>query len=211
MNQDVWDELHKKYAADDWINKPNIFAGQALEHFPKKGRLLDIGAGQGQDSRFFADHGYKVTAIDISSEALSEAEAKSGKSKIKFVKADISERFNYPVASFDIVYAHLSIHYFDTDTTNKILKDIDRVLKPGGIFAFFANSTADPECGQGKRLEENFFFVDGKSKRFFSVDSARQFANKYFEETLCDNEGETYKDAAKGIHNLIRYIGKKKA
>ena len=41
-----------------------------------------------------------------------------------------------------------------------------------------------------------------------SVETAKNFAHD-FTVLLADNNGETYKDAAVGVHNLIRFIGKK--
>jgi len=60
----------------------------------------------------------------------------------------------------------------------------------------------------GKQIEPDFFQIDQLTKRYFSIASARTYG-KYFEINLLDNFGETYKDAAKGVHNLIRFIGSK--
>jgi SAM-dependent methyltransferase len=210
MSKDnIWDGLHEKYKQTDWIEKPNIFAEEVFGYLPESGRLLDIGCGQGQDSRFFVSKGFQVTGIDISETALEEARNKQGSTDLEFKQVDVSQGLPFGNEEFEIVYAHLSLHYFDSVTTNKIFAEITRVLRPGGIFAFFTNSVTDPEYGQGETIEDDFLFVDGKGKRYFSVDSARKFASKYFDEILCDSKGETYKDSEKGIHNLIRYIGRK--
>ncbi len=201
-----WSGHHKYYAGTDWINNPNIFAEQVLEYLPEKGSLLDIGAGRGQDSKFFADRGYDVTSLDISAEALQEA----NDSRIKSIEADITQGLPFKSESFDIVYAHLSLHYFGAAMTDKIFLEINRVLRPNGVLAFFTNSTTDPEYGTGEKIEDDFFAIGSIHKRYFSVESAQNFANKYFEEILVDNNGETYKDAQKGIHNLIRYVGRKR-
>lgn len=42
----VWRDLHKNYKEQDWIDKPSIFAEQALPYFPKGGIVLELGAGQ---------------------------------------------------------------------------------------------------------------------------------------------------------------------
>ena len=65
MNADdnSWKDLHQKFYKDaDWIDKPNLFAQEAIKYFPKYARILELGAGQGQDSRFFAEHGYEVVS-----------------------------------------------------------------------------------------------------------------------------------------------------
>jgi SAM-dependent methyltransferase len=212
MSNKVWDDKHKKYAEKAWINKPNIFAEEIVQYLPNAGRLLDIGGGQGQDSRFFAGNGFNVVNLDISAAALEESKAKIPDelaAKIEHIEYDASKGLPFEDESFDVVYAHQSLHYFDAETTAAVFTEINRILRPGGVLAFFANSTSDPEYNNGEKLEEDYYFVDGKAKRFFSVESARKFAGAHFDEILCDNMGEGHKDSEKGVHNLIRYVGKK--
>lgn len=212
MSNKAWEDLHQKFYKDaDWIDKPNLFAQDAIKYFPKSGKILDLGAGQGQDSRFFAEHGYEVVSTDIEESALEISKSKlpgNLKTKVTIQQLDVREDFPFEDESFDVVYAHLSLHYFSFDTTWKIFDNITRVLKPSGLVAVFTNSVDDPEYGTGKRLEPDFFQIDNVSKRYFSVDSMRKYS-EYYEIILLDNHGETYKDAAKGIHNLIRFIGQK--
>jgi ubiquinone/menaquinone biosynthesis C-methylase UbiE len=209
---DVWAKKHALYSKAYWVNKPNIFAEEVLEYLPQKSRVLDLGSGQGQDSRFFAELNHDVVSLDVSDKALEESRKKLPpdlSERIKLIEADITEPLPFDDGSFDLVYSHLSLHYFDSETTDNILKEIQRVLSTGGVLAFICNSITDPEYGTGKKLEDDYFFIENKPKRFFSVESVRSFANMYFYEILADNNGETYKDSQHGIHNLIRYVGKK--
>lgn len=209
---DVWSDLHQNYKGKDWIDKPSIFAEIAVRYFPKTGKVLDLGAGQGQDSRFFAEHGYQVVSTDLENSALELSKSKVTddiKSRITFQKVDLRDELPFETDSLDVVYAHLSIHYFEYETTVRLLDEILRVLRPGGVFAFLTNSVNDPEYKTGKELEPDYYQIGQTAKRYFSVDSARMFT-QYFEVNLLDDLGETYKDAAKGVHNLIRFVGKKR-
>lgn len=206
-----WDGLHSLYSKQDWIDKPNIFAEEVLQYFPDSGYILSLGDGQGQDSRFFSEKGYKVLATDISEDALDINKQKlkeSGIENVSIQKLDLKEKFPFKNNIFDIVYSHLSIHYFDYNITSKIFNEIRRVLKPNGIIAVFTNTTNDPEYNTGKKLEDEFFEIDGVTKRFFSIKSMSEFT-KDFKKILIDDKGRTYKDEAKGVHNLIRFVGKK--
>jgi SAM-dependent methyltransferase len=210
-DSNVWNNLHDFYSKQNWINKPNIFAEEILRYLPKKGSILCLGDGQGQDGRFFAYHGYDVTSTDISDSALNINRTKTKEEKLKNIKIgklDLKEIFPYNDNSFDVVYAHLSIHYFNEKTTKQIFSEIKRVLRPEGIAAIFTNSTDDPEYNSGRKIEKDLFEIEGVQKRFFSVDTMKEFT-KDFEKILLDNKGKTYKDEAKGVHNLIRFIGKK--
>lgn len=208
MSEDRWKQIHRDYQKAGWIEKPSIFAKQAVNYFPGAGKILELGAGFGQDSRFFADKGYAVTSTDTGDLAISENKKRSSSEKIQIRRLNIREKFPFDKESFDVVYAHLSLHYFDDETTQDIFDEIYRVLKKGGIFAFFTNSTDDPEFNTGKKIEDHYFEIDRLKKRYFNAKEALKYAHR-FNAIVCDNKGETYKDSAKGIHNLIRYIGSK--
>jgi len=208
----VWSELHDHYKTQDWIDKPSLFAETAITYFPAKGKVLDLGSGQGQDSRFFAERGYDVVSTDIEETALETSKVKLPselKQRVSFQKADLREELPFETGSFDIVYAHLSLHYFDYETTVRLFDEIRRVLKTGGLFAFFVNSVHDPEYNTGRKLEEGYFQIGKATKRYFSVKTARSLTS-HFDVIVLDDHGETYKDQAKGIHNLIRFIGTKR-
>jgi SAM-dependent methyltransferase len=209
MSDMTWQNLQNRYTKEDWVKKPSIFAEQAITYFPKQGALLELGAGVGQDSAFFASKGYDVTATDVTTEKLLEnKELQQQPHLVDTRQIDLREPLPFDDAAFNIVYAHLSLHYFTNQQTRAIFAEIYRVLAPGGTFAFFTNSTSDPEYGVGTQLEPDYFDVEGVAKRYFTVQAAADYA-KDFETVLLDNNGETYKDAAKGVHNLIRYIGVK--
>lgn len=206
----VWEDIHKNYQQQDWINKPSIFAEQAIEYFPKGGRVLELGAGQAQDGCFFAEQGFTVVSTDLEESALKLAKEKVVEKgvKVDIKKVDLREELPFKNESFDVVYAHLSLHYFDQDTTQRLFGEIQRVLKPGGVLAFLVNSVNDPEYQQGDEIEPDYFQIDKTKKRYFSEETAREFT-KYFDTNLIDELGVTYKDRAIGVHNLVRFIGKK--
>lgn len=207
----VWKELHSNYQEQNWIGKPSIFAETAIQYFPKNGKILELGAGHGQDSFFFARHGYDVLSSDIETSSLNLNFTKQSaaiQDKVEILQLDLKKTLPFQDQSLDVVYAHLSLHYFDTQTTWFIINEIRRTLKPEGIFAFLANSISDPEYSTGNSLEEDFFLIDKVTKRYFSIASTRKFTQD-FQISLLDNLGKTYKDEAKGVSNLIRFIGNK--
>jgi SAM-dependent methyltransferase len=207
--KDYWNKKHIGYATKDWIDKPTIFSQFAIQYFPKTGTLLDLGAGHGQDSRFFTKKGYTVTGTDFSETALKFLKEKADKEglKIKTEQVDLSKDLPFENESFDIVYAHLSLHYFDLDTTNNLFSEIQRILKPDGILAALFNTVDDPEIPQFKEVEKDYYLdPEGVYKRYFSVETLEEFTKGKFETVVLDNKGETYKDK---INSLIRFIGRK--
>src|SRR5258706_15289086 len=140
--EDYWKEKNKKYASQDLITKPTIFSQFAIKHFPKNGRVLELGAGQGQDSGFFAKQGYEVMSIDFSEEPLEIARQKAEEEnlQIEFMHIDLREPLDLPSESFDIVYSHLAVHYFDKQRTKELFSEMENVLKPQGVLALLLNT-----------------------------------------------------------------------
>lgn len=64
------------------------------------------------------------------------------------MELDVSKPLPFEENTFDVIYAHLSLHYFSKEQTNAILSEIQRVIKRGGIFATLLNTKMDPEYGK---------------------------------------------------------------
>jgi SAM-dependent methyltransferase len=196
-----WEKKHIKYSQQDWITKPTIFATQVITYFPKTGKILDLGAGQGQDSVYFANHGYQVLASDFSEYSLS----KIADTRIKKQLVDLSRPLPFFPDSLDIIYSHMSLHYFKQARTKHLFDEIFTVLKPGGVFATLTNSLDDPDISSSIFIEDDYYESGGIPKRYFSTQTLARFTSK-FETLLLDSHGETYKDS---IKTLIRFIGRK--
>jgi SAM-dependent methyltransferase len=88
----------------------------------KKGKLLDVGAGQGELSDALIGMGFDVSACDI--------DASGFKSKAQFKKADLNKGIPYNDRSFDIaVCIEVSEHI---ENPHHLARELSRVLKPGG-------------------------------------------------------------------------------
>lgn len=94
-------------------------------------RLLEVGAGTGRDSRFFADANCEVTCIDISPAMVQLCRDKGLEALIMDV-ADLS----FSPASFDAVYSFNSLLHLPKTELPAVLQGIRRVLVPGGLFYF---------------------------------------------------------------------------
>ena len=118
-----------------WTEVGAMFV-MALEtlHLTGQERILDIGAGQGWASRYFAAKGCHVFATDIvedESYALGRAWAIMDHAGVYFepMLAD-GERLPFPDGQFDIVFTSAALHHFVNPET--LLTQAFRVLRPGG-------------------------------------------------------------------------------
>jgi 2-polyprenyl-3-methyl-5-hydroxy-6-metoxy-1,4-benzoquinol methylase len=99
------------------------------------GRILDVATGRGNFTKIMIDSfgGYdEITAIDSCDEAkLREAQSKLENGNVVFMKMD-AEKLKFDDNCFDTVAISNSLHHMrDLD---KVLAEMMRVLKPGGLF-----------------------------------------------------------------------------
>jgi ubiquinone/menaquinone biosynthesis C-methylase UbiE len=93
--------------------------------------LLDLGCGAGESSVYFALKGARCVATDWSPSMVSAAGrlAQMHQVEIETRMLNASD-IDFPDNTFDIVYAANLLHHVETDLA---LREIHRVLKPGGV------------------------------------------------------------------------------
>ena len=90
-----WADLEPSPYLIDWLEKGEVKVGK---------KAIAIGCGVGDDAEALSRAGYKVTAFDISPEAIRLCKKRYPESKVNYLVADL---FNYPQdwrESFDLVY-----------------------------------------------------------------------------------------------------------
>jgi ubiquinone/menaquinone biosynthesis C-methylase UbiE len=109
-------------------------------------RLLDVGCGDGYLTRMFARRAREVTGLDHDPEMLEIARQLHGRSNVRFDEG-AAEKLPYPDASFDrVVAVSVMEHFYDTVSA---LREMARVLKPGGVVAMSVDSLV-PENSPAK-------------------------------------------------------------
>lgn len=167
-----WEDKHQIYATKEFVARPNWLASSLMDVASEPSRILDLGCGQGQDSVYFAEKGHQVVAVDFSEYALERFSAAAKALEINQVLHDLGN-LPYPFedASFDIVYAHLSLHYFTAEITRAVFAEVARLLRPSGTFSALFNSDRDPECSDATsvRIEDRYLELSpGDRKRYFT-------------------------------------------
>lgn len=102
-----------------------------LERLQAEGKtqLLEIGAGTGQDSLFFQEHGLCVVATDLSAEMVRRCREKG-------LTAHQRDFLNlgFPAEAFDAVYAMNCLLHVPNADLPRVLRAIHAVMRPGALF-----------------------------------------------------------------------------
>jgi SAM-dependent methyltransferase len=135
-------------------------------------RVLSSGTSTGNDAARLAGEGYSVTAIDLSREAIRQAQGNYG-SSVTFLVADMTGRLPFSDESFDAVMSDIAVHMFPDSVTRAVFAEVERLVRAGGLFMFHVNSLEDrplrvrrlPAC----ELEPDYVAEEsGQTMHFFS-------------------------------------------
>jgi SAM-dependent methyltransferase len=169
-----WDALRRSNVPPTTAHGPSAFAQAFARRLPPASRVLELGCGPGHDSAHFAALGHRVVATDFSIEALRPARAIHGAGAgLSFCLLDLAAPLPFRDATFEAVYARLSLHYFPDRVTRTIVRELRRVLSPGGLLGFVCKTPGDPLYGRGREIEPDMFELKGHLRHFFSTDYAQ--------------------------------------
>ena len=95
-------------------------------------KVLDLCCGSGQATQYLVKSSQDVMGLDISPVSLQRAQRNVPQAK--YVEA-LAEEIPFPDAEFDLVHTSVAMHEMKPAVLQQILKEVYRVLKPGGVFA----------------------------------------------------------------------------
>ena len=115
-----------------------------IEKYLKEGdRILDIGAGAGEYSLYFARKGYEVSALELADANIAAFKKKlTPEDKVDLVQGNALDLSRYADKYFDIVLLFGPLYHLQNDTDKlKCISEAKRVTKDGGkiFFAFISN------------------------------------------------------------------------
>lgn len=136
-------------------SEPQEIQRQMYEPHKQAGKkLLDIGCGTGYVAALYASVGANVTAVDITERAVEITRKRLAWANLTAdVRVANAEELPFPDASFDVVTSFGVLHH--TPDTAKALREVARVLKPGGttyLMFYHRNSFAYRVLFPAKRL-----------------------------------------------------------
>ncbi|MEV0372455.1 class I SAM-dependent methyltransferase [Streptomyces sp. NPDC050636] len=178
--------------------QPSAPAVHAAEAFRAAGSadVLELGAGHGRDTLYFARKGFAIQAADFSTtglEQLREAAREQGVSeRVTTTVHDVRDPLPLEDASVDAVFAHMLLCMaLSTTEIHGLVGEVRRVLRPGGVFVYTVRHTGDPHCGTGTARGDDIFEHGGFAVHFFPRDLVDALADGWtLEEVHAFEEGE---------------------
>jgi SAM-dependent methyltransferase len=160
LNADFWDERYRSANAL-WSGEPNAqLIAEASDLGP--GVALDVGCGEGADSIWLAERGWRVTATDISDVALERGRAQAAAvgdevaRRIDWVHADILT-WEPPATAYDLVSAHF-IH-FANPQRDVFFRRLAAAVKPHGTLLIVAHHPSDLQTTARRWRMPDYFYT----------------------------------------------------
>lgn len=143
-----WDERYRSLAPE-WDGEPNSQLVAEIATM-RPGRALDAACGEGADTIWLAQHGWRVTALDLSPVALER-----GRAHVRTLDAAISERIDWVAAdvtqwcpphdAYDLVTAHFV--QLAQPARTEVMTRLATWVRAGGTLLVVAHHPSDMDSG----------------------------------------------------------------
>ena len=179
--------------------EPSISAKKALNFFKEKkiNNIIELGAGLGRDSIFFAKNNIKIQALDYSSSGIKIINHKIKKDNLSnYISTklfDVREKLPFKDNSVDACYSHmLYCMALTTKDLEKLNNEIHRILKPNGLNIYTVRHTNDGDYKNGKHIGEDLYENDGFIVHYFSEEKVNSLLKGFKKITLEKFEEGTF-------------------
>ena len=157
--------------------EPSLPSKKALKLFQenKISEVVEIGAGLGRDTIFFANNSIQITALDYSPSGIKAINKKAEKQNLTNLIStkifDIRKKLPFKDNSIEACFSHMLYCMALTSIElEKLNNEICRILKPGGINIYTVRHVGDGDYKRGIHRGEDLYENEGFVVHFFSKD-----------------------------------------
>ena len=173
------EKWNRRYRSKQYPSRPSKIVRQYY-HLARRGRALDIAAGNCRNAIFLSDKGFVVDALDISDVGL--ALQCAGNPNINRICADL-EKFFLPANRYELI---LNLKYLNRLLFPQIIES----LLPGGVLIFETFLKTDLPADKVKMRPEHLLDENELLHGFTSLKI------KFYRETFVATAGDPYPKAS---------------
>ncbi len=192
----AWDESYRQ-------EHPRWRGPSDLDLSGLKGRVLELGCGDGKTAIALVEKGLEVVGLDTSRTALLILSKRVVSERLSLVQADGLD-LPFGEASFDCL---ASVHFLDhllSGERGYAVEEMRRVLKPGGVIIGRFFSVNDMRFGKGEEIEpETYLRGNGVFNHYFTEGEILSLFDGYLPITINSSNKPTKFSGDSGHRSLI--------
>ena len=217
MDKKILDQQSQHWEKS-FLSKPEMFglepskaALNTLKTFKEQNvkQIIELGAGLGRDTIFFAKNSISVEALDYSPTAIKIINKKVSENRLSNLVStkifDVRKKLPFKDSSVEACFSHM---LYCMALSNSDLKNLNnevlRILKPGGINIYTVRNTSDDDYKNGIHISEDLYENDGFIVHFFSEEKVKKITDGFSFKNIESFEEGTFP------RKLFRIILKKK-
>ena len=221
---DLVQEVYRRYDEDSRLSKSKAARVEFLttvryieKYLTPGAKILDVGAGAGEYSFYFARKGYQVSALELADANIAAFRAKMTDSdSIDLVQGNAMDLSRYESDSFDVVLLFGPLYHLHEEADKlRCIEEAKRVCKPDGkiFFAFISNDMVIltmQQCQDDYLINGHYnketFRLDDFPFVFHTPDHCRELLVKagihICHEVAADGASELLKDLINGLDKV---------
>jgi tellurite methyltransferase len=156
---------------EDWFGGIDIYLFDLLlkGRITPEMKLLDAGCGGGRNLTYFFRTGFDVSGVDQSAAAIAAIRSLAGELAPNLpaenFRLEAVEKMSFDDSTFDVVLSSAVLHFArDEDHWREMVREMWRILRPGGIF--FARLASTVGIDGIRLIEGRRYHLPDGSQRF---------------------------------------------
>ena len=213
--KDYFEKLYEGVVCK-WGLKPDFILVHFLDLF-QKGKVLDLGMGEGRNALFLAEKGFNVEGVDLSETAIKRC-LQLAKERNLNIKAHVGDLRDFRIQANRyslIIAAGAALNFLKKNEIEMIVDKMRNGVVKGGFIYISVVSTSDPRYeklrAQQTPVEENTFYISriGTYVHYFTYEEVKKLFSGF--QTIIHLAGlELDFHDKPHYHGMIYYLGKKR-
>jgi tellurite methyltransferase len=199
MNKPFWEDTYRDQNVNTF-GEPSKEIIELADKMPKNSIVLDIGCGDGRNTLFLAQKGFKVDAFDISENGINKLKSLAKREKVT-INAWVQDIAQYKFdKEYDFIVSHGVFHLLEREKWMKSIKDVKNNTAINGVNVIVVFTDKIPPPSD---LEPfiNGLFHEGEIKNLYNDWEIDLFESIVFEDEHPGN--------IKHVHALNKIVARK--